>query len=73
MEEKIKQIIDVDVNPLLKLHSGSCEFVALNGDVVTLRLNGGCVGCPSSKLTLLNGIIPIFKEKLPEIKDIELA
>ncbi len=41
--------------------------------IVTLRLYGGCSGCPSSQITLFNGIVPILKEKIPEIRDVVLG
>ena len=71
--EVIKNIIKEDINPFLKLHSGHCELVDYDDGVVSLKLSGGCSGCPSSKITLFNGIMPILKEKLPEIKDVVLA
>lgn len=74
MNEKIKEIIEEDINPYLALHQGGCEFVDFEEStgILTIRLFGGCSGCPSSQLTLFNGIIPIFKEKLPEIQDVLL-
>ena len=73
MIEKIKEIIANDINPQLELHAGGCELLDVEDGVVTLRLFGGCSGCPSSQLTLFNGIVPILKEKIPEIKDVVLG
>ncbi len=74
MIEKITKIIEEDINPYLALHQGGCEFVGYQDQtrILTIRMFGGCSGCPSSQLTLFNGIIPIFKEKIPEIEDIVL-
>ena len=66
MEEQIKKIIKEDINPQLELHAGGCELVEVEEGIVTLRLYGGCSGCPSSQITLFNGIVPILKEKIPE-------
>ena len=71
--EKIKDVIDKDINPYLKLHSGSCELVDYDDGVVTIKMQGGCSGCPSSQITLLNGILPIMQEKVPEVEDVILA
>ena len=71
--EQIKQVIETDINPYLQLHSGGCELIDVDDGIVTLRMYGGCSGCPSSQITLFNGIIPIFKEKVPEIRDVILA
>jgi Fe-S cluster biogenesis protein NfuA len=72
MIEEIRAIIESDINPMLKLHSGGCELVDVEDGVVTLKLFGGCSGCPSSALTLFNGIVPVLKEKIPEIVDVVL-
>lgn len=73
MIEQIKEIIEQDINPQLQLHAGGCELIDVDDGIVTLRLYGGCSGCPSSQITLFNGIVPILKEKLPEIRDVVLG
>ncbi|NRA64376.1 MAG: NifU family protein [Pseudobacteriovorax sp.] len=73
MQEQIKKIIDADINPMLELHAGGCELIDYEDGIVTLRLFGGCSGCPSSQITLFNGIVPILKEKIPEVVDVVLA
>lgn len=72
MKDQIEQIIEQDINPQLALHAGGCELVDFEDGIVTLKLFGGCSGCPSSTITLFNGIVPILKEKVPEIKDVIL-
>lgn len=72
-ETLIKDIIDNIINPILAQHSGSCELVRVMNDIVYLKLNGGCSGCPSRKMTLLKGISPILKDKISEIKEVELV
>ncbi|MBM4251226.1 MAG: NifU family protein [Deltaproteobacteria bacterium] len=73
MLEKIKEIIENEINPQLQLHAGGCELIDVDDGVVTLRMYGGCSGCPSSTITLFNGIVPILKEHFPDIKDVLLA
>jgi Fe-S cluster biogenesis protein NfuA len=73
MIEQVKEIIEKDINPQLAFHAGGCELIDVDDGVVTIRLFGGCSGCPSSHITLFNGIVPIFKEKIPEIKDVILG
>ena len=73
MEEKIKEIIENEINPQLKMHAGGCELIDYKDGVVTVRLQGGCAGCPSSQITLLNGIAPLLKQKVPEIKEVVLG
>jgi Fe-S cluster biogenesis protein NfuA len=73
MIERLKEVIEKEINPQLDLHAGSCELVDVEDGVVSLRLFGGCSGCPSSHITLFNGIVPILKEKVPEVRDVVLV
>ncbi|MFK7872261.1 MAG: NifU family protein [Oligoflexales bacterium] len=73
MIEQIKEVIESDINPYLAMHSGGCELIDVEDGIVTIKLFGGCSGCPSSQLTLFNGIIPILKEKVPEVEDVILG
>ncbi|MCX6117171.1 MAG: NifU family protein [Proteobacteria bacterium] len=73
MIEEIKAVIQNEINPQLELHAGGCELIDVDDGIVTIRLYGGCSGCPSSHITLFNGIVPILKEKFPEIKDVMLG
>jgi|JI7StandDraft_1071085.scaffolds.fasta_scaffold1107752_1 Fe-S cluster biogenesis protein NfuA len=73
MIDKIQRIIEEDINPYLAMHSGGCELLDIEDGVVTLRMYGGCSGCPSSQITLFNGILPILKEKAPEVVDVLLG
>ena len=72
MNDQIKKIITDEINPYLAMHAGSCDFVSYEDGIVTISLQGGCSGCPSSQITLFNGITPILKEHLPEIKEVLL-
>lgn len=71
--EQIQATIDAEIVPIVKLHNGSCNAVSFEDGVLGLSLEGGCVGCPSSKITLFQGILPILQEKHPEILDVFLA
>lgn len=73
MIQQIKDVIESEINPQLELHAGGCELVDYDDGIVTLRLYGGCSGCPSSQITLFNGIVPILREKFPEIRDVILG
>lgn len=72
--ENVKKIVEDEINPYLALHAGSCEVKRLDTETntVSVRLNGGCVGCPSSTITLYNGIVPILQEHFPDLQ-IDLA
>ncbi len=52
--EAIKQAID-ELRPHLRADGGDCELVGVEGNLVTVRLLGACIGCQLSSLTL-NGL-----------------
>jgi len=58
----IAQAID-EVRPYLKADGGDCELIAVDGNLVTVRLAGACVGCQLSGATL-NGVQQKVIEKL---------
>lgn len=73
MKEQVQSLINEKINPVLALHKGACQLIDVDShNDVYIRLTGGCVGCPSSKITLYNGIIPIIRENLPDINDVYL-
>ena len=73
MIEQVKEVIEKEINPMLALHNGGCELVDVDDGIVSIKMFGGCSGCPSSALTLFNGIIPILQEHVPGVKDVILA
>jgi len=68
--DKLLKIVEDEINPVLAMHSGSCEVKNFDSEtkIVSLRLHGGCSGCPSSSITLYNGIVPILQEHFPELQ-----
>ncbi len=73
MIEKVREIIEKHINPQLKSHGGSCSVVDVKDGIVTIALSGGCAGCPGRQATLLNGIAPVLKNMIPEIKNVVLG
>lgn len=70
--DNVTKVVEEQINPQLALHNGSAEVVSVDGNVVELKLHGGCSGCPSSILTLYSGIVPILQEDFPNIEVIPL-
>ncbi len=71
MEEKIKAAID-QIRPFLQRDGGDVEFVELTEDnIVRVRLQGHCAGCPGAQMTLKSVIERIIKESYPEIQAVE--
>jgi len=70
MEEKVKKTIE-EIRPLLQRDGGDIEFVALEGNVVKVRLRGACRGCPMSQMTLKSVVEQAIKQQVPEVERVE--
>lgn len=71
IEEKIKEVLEKDIKPMLAMHLGSLDFVNFQSGVVSIRFKGTCKGCPLSNLTLKAGIESILKEKVKGVDRVE--
>lgn len=71
MEEKAKSIID-ELRPFLMNDGGNIEFVKIEDNIVYVRLQGACVGCPYIDFTLKDSVERIIIEQLPEIKEVRV-
>lgn len=71
MKERVKEEVE-KIRPYLQRDGGDVELVEVTEDnVVKVRLQGACKGCPGAQMTLKNGIERILKEQIPEIKSVE--
>lgn len=71
MEEKLRAAIE-EIRPYLQGDGGDVEYVAYTEDnILQVRLQGACKGCPHSQMTVKGGIERIIKEKYPEVAAVE--
>jgi len=68
--EKVRYLIDTEINPGVAEHGGFVRVVEVNDDTVYLKLGGGCQGCGAADFTLKQGIEAIVKRAVPEIQRI---
>ncbi|MCZ0932707.1 MAG: NifU family protein [Oligoflexia bacterium] len=68
--KKIKEVLETDIQPAVAMDGGYIEFVSYENGIVYLSLQGACSGCPSSTLTLKQGIESRLKQFVPEIKEV---
>jgi Fe-S cluster biogenesis protein NfuA/nitrite reductase/ring-hydroxylating ferredoxin subunit len=61
------------VRPYMRSHGGGVELVAVSGDIVRIRLQGHCQGCPSSMVTLKLAVEKAIYEAAPDVSAIEVA
>jgi len=69
MEEDIKKALN-EIRPALQADGGDVEVVAVKAGVVQVRLHGACVGCPSSRMTLQDGLARLLRERIPEVSGV---
>ena len=69
-EAKVKEELN-KIRPFLQMEGGDVELVAIEDDVVKVRLKGACCGCPMSTITLKQGIERKLKEAIPGLKSVE--
>ncbi len=69
MKDEIEAALN-SIRPAMEADGGGVEFVSINNEIVTIKLLGTCLACPSSSLTLKFGIEKTLKEKFPWIKEV---
>jgi NFU1 iron-sulfur cluster scaffold homolog, mitochondrial len=71
--EQIKELIDTRIRPAVAQDGGDITFHSWEHDagVVKLTMKGSCAGCPSSSLTLKQGIETMLRHYVPEVNRVE--
>ncbi len=71
MIAQVKEVIETKVRPVLNADGGDIELVDVEDGIVKVKLVGACAHCPSSALTLYEGVEKMLMELIPEVKGIE--
>uniref|UniRef100_A0A6G1SI10 NFU1 iron-sulfur cluster scaffold homolog, mitochondrial n=1 Tax=Aceria tosichella TaxID=561515 RepID=A0A6G1SI10_9ACAR len=69
--KEIKALITDRIRPTIQEDGGDLEFVSYEDNIVRVRLQGACTSCPSSVVTLKNGIKNMLQFYIPEVQDVE--
>jgi Fe-S cluster biogenesis protein NfuA len=70
VKERVAAAIET-IRPFIQSDGGDIELVDVDDQgVVKVRLQGACVGCPASQMTLKLGVERNLKEKVPEVKEV---
>ncbi len=71
--DQIKELIDTRVRPAVAQDGGDIIYKGFDGStgIVFLHLQGSCAGCPSSTMTLKNGIENMLRHYVPEVTAVE--
>ena len=68
---KIMNILDDKVRPAVARDGGDIKFKSFEDGLVTVELQGSCSGCPSSVMTLKQGVQNLLCHYVPEVKRVE--
>ena len=71
IEKKIVQILDQKIRPAVAKDGGDIKFKEFKNGIVMVQLQGSCSGCPSSTMTLKQGVQNLLCHYLPEVKGVE--
>ena len=71
IEKNIIKILDEKIRPAVAKDGGDIKFVEFNDGIVKVQLQGSCSGCPSSTMTLKQGVQNLLTHYLPEVKGVE--
>ena len=71
LEEKIIKILDQKIRTAVARDGGDIKFKEFKNGVVKVQLQGSCSGCPSSTMTLKQGVQNLLCHSIPEVKQVE--
>ena len=70
---KINEVLDAKVRPAVAKDGGDIKFKSFKDGVVVVELKGSCSGCPSSIMTLKQGVQNLLCHYIPEVKSVEAS
>ena len=71
IEKKIVQILEEKIRPAVAKDGGDIKFKEFKDGIVKVQLQGSCSGCPSSTMTLKQGVQNLLCHYIPEVKQVE--
>ncbi|KAI0213574.1 hypothetical protein LSAT2_001381 [Lamellibrachia satsuma] len=66
----IRELLDTRIRPTVQEDGGDIIFVAFEDGVVKLKMQGSCIGCPSSTVTLKSGVQNMLQFYIPEVLEV---
>jgi Fe-S cluster biogenesis protein NfuA len=70
IEKKIISLLETKIRPAVAKDGGDIKFKEFKNGVVKVELQGSCSGCPSSTMTLKQGVQNLLCHYLPEVKEV---
>tara|TARA_B100000214_G_scaffold368788_1_gene340848 strand:- start:322 stop:867 length:546 start_codon:yes stop_codon:yes gene_type:complete len=69
--DKIIEVLDTKIRPAVARDGGDIKFKSFENGVVKVQLQGSCSGCPSSLMTLKQGVQNLLKHYVKEVNSVE--
>ena len=69
--KRILEVLDTKIRPAVARDGGDIKFKSFQDGVVKVELQGSCSGCPSSLLTLKQGVQNLLKHYIKEVQSVE--
>ena len=70
IEKQIIKILETKIRPAVAKDGGDIKFEEFKEGIVKVRLQGSCSGCPSSTMTLKQGVQNLLCHYIPEVKEV---
>ena len=70
IEKQIIKILETKIKPAVARDGGDIKFKEFKNGVVTVQLQGSCSGCPSSTMTLKQGVQNLLCHYIPDVKEV---
>ena len=70
IEKKIIKILETKIRPAVARDGGDIKFKEYKDGKVKVEMQGSCSGCPSSTMTLKQGVESLLKHYIPEVKEV---
>mgnify|MGYP001285512779 FL=1 len=70
IENQIEKILETKIRPAVERDGGDIKFVKFKNGTVTVQLQGSCSGCPSSTMTLKQGVQNLLSHYIPDVKEV---
>ena len=71
--QQIKDVLETKVRPAVAKDGGDIQFISFNNCVVKVALKGSCSGCPSSVMTLKQGVQNLLCHYVKDVKSVEAS
>ena len=71
IEKRIIQLLDQKIRPAVAKDGGDIKFKEFSDGIVKVQLQGSCSGCPSSLMTLKQGVQNLLKHYVKEVNSVE--